>query len=1624
MISAFNDQNKLDDLKTHYEGKLGENKENSVALRVMAKIYWDAKDYQKAAEMYEALGKAKSDDLRNLYYAAAALEKSKQPELAKEVLKRAEKALASSSSQKNDMWFLGTVATFCIKNKMHEPAIELTKSAIDESSGYSGSSIQDTLREMLAKSYRATKRYEEAIEAYREMASKARNDSTRNKAKNTIREIAKDGKLYEKWIPEQMRQVEENPNNSKLILKLAESYEATHKMKEAVEQYAKLTELQPDNSQWYKKLGDLYQNLPPERRETGEVVKGTALSLDGNGSYVEINDSESLNNIVDQVTVSAWIKLTAFPEDYAPVISKTDARDSNFKNRSYFVNLKSDGSIRFAASPKGESDVNLYSPKSIIELNTWHHIAGVIDAKNDTINFFIDGVEVNKKDFKGVKSIHSSKLPLRIGWTQEEIDVHASVNGLIDEVRVWHVARTGDEIRSDMNRQLNGDEPGLVGYWKFDDETEGRVSDSSPHKNDGKLIGNAKLESYTRPVFESVGGTALALGGNGSFVEINDSESLNNITDKVTVSAWIKPTDFPNSYAPIIFKGDERVPGIKNRSYILYLKRGGSIQLAASPDGAGEASLYSPADIIKLNAWYHIACVIDPKNDYMKLFIDGTEVGHRNFREKKSLYKSRLPLRIGWTHEKERPTQSSFVGLIDEVRVWNIARTEADIRSDMNRQLNGDEPGLVGYWKFDAETEGHVSDSSPHKNDGKLIGNAKLESYTRPVFESVEGTALALGGNGSFVEINDSESLNNITDKVSVSAWIKPTRYPNDYVRIIFRSDELVQDNEKRSYVLAIRQDGKLKITSSPNGGGYASLYSPPGLIKLNKWNHVAGVIDAKNDFMKIFIDGVQVGHRNYNGKESFYQCRLPLRIGATHRKDQEVQSSFVGQIDEVRVWNVARTVDEIRADMNKQLNGDEQGLVGYWKFDDETEGVVHDATSNKNDGKLIGDTKLEFYTRPIFETLKTEHLIKATSSYEKAIELQPKSYQSYDLLAKLFVKHNQTSDAEAVYRRSLDASLSQGNYNSAIRAISELYTGEGQENKRIAILEEFKPIVEKNATLQEKLAALYKKIDETEKAELAYAKWLKIRQKEVNKQSAYYQRRFAEALLEKGLYPEIALKYAKRALQDYTGTSYYYPMTLGHTCVANELYDDALRNYRYALSIMSPSSSSNYFWEQVADASKRANDKERYAQMLNTLIDTIPSGNSATRANAYRVMARYYSENDTSENAENYLLKTGFIPENRWITLGPFKNKDSSGVLYAYIPEETTQIDTTAKYFGRDTDKLISWEKPSDNKLDGRFDFGNENGINDWSAAYVWAIVISPDERDITFRFDSDDQGIIWLNGKKVFEHSRASVGGGAAQIDRHTIPVTLKQGENTILIKVCNSSQTWDLYMRLTDADGNSFEDLKFKTADALLNAPPPEPTFHLNVNLGLAEYYSRNNMPDKAMEQMRQTGIIHENAWLILGTFDNTAGVGYNTAYILEDMTQIDLTAKYDITDGQISWKKFTDDIFDGYIDLGKDINWRVSYAWATVTSPDEREVQFRFDSDDQSKMWLNGKEIFTNTQAQAAIVDRNTIPVKLKAGKNTVLVKVCNGELDWGFYLRITDAEGKPFSDLKIEGTPDN
>ncbi len=170
------------------------------------------------------------------------------------------------------------------------------------------------------------------------------------------------------------------------------------------------------------------------------------------------------------------------------------------------------------------------------------------------------------------------------------------------------------------------------------------------------------------------------------------------------------------------------------------------------------------------------------------------------------------------------------------------------------------------------------------------------------------------------------------------------------------------------------------------------------------------------------------------------------------------------------------------------------------------------------------------------------------------------------------------------------------------------------------------------------------------------------------------------------------------------------------------------------------------------------------------------------------------------------------------------------------------------------------------------------------------------------------------------------------------------------------------------------------------------------------------------EKARQEWAKTGFVRDADWLVIGPFDNTDGVGFSKAYPPEE--KIDLRATYK---GQFSWTQAKDDFTDAHINFFKifdDNQWKVAYAYARVTLPTEREAQLGVGSDDEVKVWLNGEEVLNSNIARSVAIDQDIIPVTLKSGANEILVKICNRAVDWGFYLRITDAEGNPYVDLKF------
>jgi hypothetical protein len=115
-----------------------------------------------------------------------------------------------------------------------------------------------------------------------------------------------------------------------------------------------------------------------------------------------------------------------------------------------------------------------------------------------------------------------------------------------------------------------------------------------------------------------------------------------------------------------------------------------------------------------------------------------------------------------------------------------------------------------------------------------------------------------------------------------------------------------------------------------------------------NEWHHFAGVYSAPQNYARLYVDGSLVAAAQ--GFGPLQHSAADLWFGGTLHHDTE---SFWGEIEEVRIWNVARTEAEIQGTMNLSIVAPRRGLVGYWRLDEGQGQTTFDSSFFENHGQL-----------------------------------------------------------------------------------------------------------------------------------------------------------------------------------------------------------------------------------------------------------------------------------------------------------------------------------------------------------------------------------------------------------------------------------------------------------------------------------------------------------------------------------------------------------------------------------------------------------------------------------------------------------------------------------------------
>lgn len=123
-------------------------------------------------------------------------------------------------------------------------------------------------------------------------------------------------------------------------------------------------------------------------------------------------------------------------------------------------------------------------------------------------------------------------------------------------------------------------------------------------------------------------------------------------------------------------------------------------------------------------------------------------------------------------------------------------------------------------------------------------------------------------------------------------------------------------------------------------------------------------------------------------------------------------------------------------------------------------------------------------------------------------------------------------------------------------------------------------------------------------------------------------------------------------------------------------------------------------------------------------------------------------------------------------------------------------------------------------------------------------------------------------------------------------------------------------------------------------------------------------------------------------------------------------------------ELIWKKHTapEHLVDFNAILGNVTEDSVGYAVCYLVADAERKVKMKTGSDDQLKVYLNGKKVFEFTEPRSADKDQDTTDVTLQKGVNVLVCKVVNEKADWSLCVRFVDKDDKPVKDLKVRLSP--
>ncbi|MEH6538425.1 MAG: HYR domain-containing protein, partial [Psychroserpens sp.] len=285
---------------------------------------------------------------------------------------------------------------------------------------------------------------------------------------------------------------------------------------------------------------------------------------------------------------------------------------------------------------------------------------------------------------------------------------------------------------------------------------------------------------------------ALNFDGVNDYVDFGNIAGANFGTGNFTIELWVKTNQATSYPAALISK---RAVCNSDNFWNIRMQSNGKFYIEFLDPLIGNHQTTS-ASAINDNTWHHIAVKKDGST--VSLFLDGA-LDNSGIANTSINLSNTYPVQIGRDACSDQPWGEYYQGSMDEVRIWNTARLNADIASDYNKTIDGSATGLVAYYNMTENTGTNVlNDISYNANSGTLTnmdpltdfvtgqtfnGTSSINTVTLTVTDESGNTATCIAN--VTVEDNIDPVINNTPTNISVNnnsgicgaeiTWIDPT---------------------------------------------------------------------------------------------------------------------------------------------------------------------------------------------------------------------------------------------------------------------------------------------------------------------------------------------------------------------------------------------------------------------------------------------------------------------------------------------------------------------------------------------------------------------------------------------------------------------------------------------------------------------------------------------------------------------------------------------------------------------------------------------------------------------------------------------------------------------------------